>query len=347
MVPSAARSFNQMIVHPMVLVSSSGILFMPVPSGLIEAMDDAIRDDLQNFSDFFFWLAMVSSAVVVIGVVIEGPELLNELWPKTFSLFAKRWVKKIGLIGWLLVVIGVGGEVVFGLLENKAQGLLQTFDEILLADAQRQSGAANERANGAYERAAETESEASQENERAAKAEQHAAEENSRAAKALEASEIARKDAEGFQLKIALANERAANAELETEQLRKQLADRTLSPAQEQSIGKKLKQFSGQPYTITAYWDSKESMGLANQIHTALKLIAGWSYSDEGSKSMMLGGEVGVMVWTHPDADESTKHAKQALIDALNAEGIETESREQNPKNPKTNMIAINVGAKR
>jgi hypothetical protein len=62
---------------------------------------------------------------------------------------------------------------------------------------------------------------------------------------------------------------------------------------------------------------------------------------------MMLGGVVGVLVWTHPDAGESTKKAAASLIDALNAEGIEATPRLQNPKNAKTDMININVGAKR
>jgi hypothetical protein len=120
---------------------------MPKSPDLIKAMDDAIRGDLQSFSDSFFWLALMSSLIVVIGVAFEGPELLHELWPKMFPVFAKRWVKKIGFIGWLLVVLGVGGEVIFGLLEYKAQGLLQTFNDILLTDAQRQSSDANERAS--------------------------------------------------------------------------------------------------------------------------------------------------------------------------------------------------------
>ena len=163
----------------------------------------------------------------------------------------------------------------------------------------------------------------------------------------MEAAEKARQEAEGFRLQIAQANERAASAELETEHLRKQFADRTLSDNQALAVGNKLKSFKGQPYTVTAYWDSKESLGLANRIHFALHEVAGWSYSDEGSKGMTLGGEVGVMIWTHPDADTSAREAANALVDALNAEGIDTESRQQNAKNAKTNMININVGSKR
>ena len=62
---------------------------------------------------------------------------------------------------------------------------------------------------------------------------------------------------------------------------------------------------------------------------------------------MMLGGVVGVHIWTHPEADEVTKRAAKSLIDALNEEGIQTSPNQQNPKNPKTNAIAVNVGSKR
>lgn len=135
----------------------------------------------------------------------------------------------------------------------------------------------------------------------------------------------------------------AKNAAAEAEA---KLADRILTDEQVRSIAAKVSVFSGQTYTVTAYWDSKESLGLANRIYSAL-LLARWSYSEEGSKSMMLGGEIGVLVWTHPDAEESTKKAAASLIDALNTEGIEAAPRLQNPKNPKSNMINVNVGANR
>jgi hypothetical protein len=62
---------------------------------------------------------------------------------------------------------------------------------------------------------------------------------------------------------------------------------------------------------------------------------------------MMLGGVIGVLVMVHSDAGENTKKAAASLIDALNAEGIEAAPRLSEPKNPKSDMIWINVGAKR
>jgi len=145
---------------------------------------------------------------------------------------------------------------------------------------------------------------------------------------------------------IASERQRTAESEQHVKELQSQLADRSLTDDQVKLISGKLEHFTGQQYTVTAYWESKESVNIANRIHQALQ-TAHWSYSPEGSKSSMLGGVIGVRVWTHPDADQSTKDAAVSLIDALNREGIETEARSQNPtNNPKHNNIGLTVGSK-
>jgi hypothetical protein len=112
-----------------------------------------------------------------------------------------------------------------------------------------------------------------------------------------------------------------SNAEAKLFELQKTLADCSLTDDQVESILKKLNPFAGQEYTVTAYWDSKESLGIANRINSILE-NAGWRYNPVGSKSSMLGGIVGIQVWTHPDAGESAKQAAKSLIDALNNEGL-------------------------
>jgi hypothetical protein len=148
-----------MIVSPTTLVSSSSSFFIPVSAGLIERLDNSIRLDLQKFSDSLFLWVWVSAIVVLVGVALEGPELLHEMWPNTFSIFSSRWVKKIGLIGWLLVVLGVAGEGIFEIVEYRAEGLLQTFNDILLADAQRSAGSARASAIDAANAASRADSE--------------------------------------------------------------------------------------------------------------------------------------------------------------------------------------------
>jgi hypothetical protein len=166
-------------------------------------------------------------------------------------------------------------------------------------------------------------------------------------AQANEDAAAARKDAEGLRLQIAQTNERAANAERETARLTAQLADRTLTDKQVQSIAGKLIVFKGQEYTLTAYWQSKESLGIANRVHQTLQM-ARWSYFDEGSKSMMMGGVIGIFVFTHPDADERTKQAAEGIVEALHGEGLEAATKLQSSQNnPKHNKIWISFGAKR
>jgi hypothetical protein len=319
----------------------------------LKGVDDLIRAEFQAYRGSCFNWLLAATGIVVVGLVLEGPELWHEIisiarnwrFARRFHLappkdHAPDWAKLLASLGWLLIVAGVGGEYVADSFVSKADGYVQTLDEILLTEAQSGAAFARDRASAAYERASENEKET-------ADTLKHAEQERADAAKSLAAAETARKEAEGFQLQIAQANERAADAELETDRLRKQLADRTLTDEEVKSIGQKLKVFGGQSYTVTAYWDSPESLGIANRIHLALNTVAGWSYSDEGSKAMMMGGAVGVLIWTHPDAGERTKKAATALIDALNAEGIEAFPRLENPKNPKSDMIAINVGSKR
>jgi flagellar biosynthesis GTPase FlhF len=294
------------------------------------------KNALEQLLSSYNWWMGISTVAVAVGILGEyvahfifEKEARNNRLEMTFSI----------LLG-ALVLGGVVGEYIFGEKLSQVSNRLQQMADSEVAQANKDAARARKDAELARQQSTEA-------SERAAKAEQHAAQENARAAKALESAETAKKNAESFQLQIANANERAANAELQTERLRRQLADRTLSDDQITYIGNSLKPFKGQPYTVTAYWDSKESLNLANRIHVALQAVAGWSYSDEGSKSMMLGGEVGVMIWTHPDADESTGQAAKALINVLNTEGIEAEPRQQNPKNPKSNTIAVNVGSRR
>lgn len=132
---------------------------MPVDPEVLRQIDNAIRSDLQSWRDMFFHLLVWSSVLVGIGVALEGPEVIHEArnirrFPKTE---ARAWVKLLGLVGWIAVVAGVAGEgVVEGAL-SVADGQIQTFDEILVTEAQRDSAQAIERAADANERAGKDE----------------------------------------------------------------------------------------------------------------------------------------------------------------------------------------------
>jgi hypothetical protein len=229
-------------------------------------------------------------------------------------------MKLVGTLGWVLIVVGVTGEFVADSFVSKADGFVQKFDEILLADAQRKTGLASERAAMAFERAAKTEREASQENERAAKAEQQATEENAHAAKALEAAEIARKNAEGYSLQIAQANERAAQAELETERLRQQMADRTLTPTQQNLLVADLSRSSGTVIDVATFGDSAEISGIARLITDSLTR-AGWTVHF----ATAMGGQgtaKGILVGTRSNFDPATTRAAALLIRSLQKQNL-------------------------
>lgn len=316
-----------------------------LPSDIVAKLHEcATHNFIAERDGWFVWLSR-STKCVVFGLVLELPELVYETVDFArnridrlryrIALLEDRLekAKLIAFFGWFLIVAGVAGEWYAGTKIDDLSARIQSCNEARLAEVAEQSGDANARASAAYERASQNEKET-------AETLKQAQQERSDAARSLEVTK-------GYESQIAQANERAANAELETERLKKELADRTLTDQQVLSIGNKLKEFKGQQYTITAYWDSPESLNIANRIHLALKVVAEWAYSDEGSKGMLLGGIVGVQVWTHPAADESTKRAAKGLVAALDAEGITAVPKEQNPQNPKSNMIAVNVGSRR
>jgi hypothetical protein len=142
-IPNTARSVSQIMVHAVALASSSVSLSVVVPPArIIEALDNSIRAELQRGSHSFFICALRSAFVVAVGVILEGPEILHELWPKLFVWFTwkstqrlhrfERAIKKIAFAGWLLIGIGLFGEGAFGILQNRAEGQMQTFNDILL-----------------------------------------------------------------------------------------------------------------------------------------------------------------------------------------------------------------------
>jgi hypothetical protein len=139
-VPYFSRRNEKVIDRSVLSVSLS--ISASISPGLISELDDRIRIDFQRLDERFFSLVAISAIVVAIGCAMEGPELFHELWPEKFACFSGQWVKRVGLIGWFLVVLGVAAEGVFEIYDHHASGLLQTFDEVLLTEAQTNAGSA-------------------------------------------------------------------------------------------------------------------------------------------------------------------------------------------------------------
>lgn len=123
------------------------------------------------------------------------------------------------------------------------------------------------------------------------------------------------------------------------------MAPRDLSLDQITKMGTSLKQFSGQTWTITTHWDSKEPIGSREQ-DSQRWISAQWRYDNQGSKSMLLGGIEGVQIAVHPQASPNAKAAADALSAALNSEGISTVIKPQNDPGHPTDKLWLTVGSK-
>jgi hypothetical protein len=110
-------------------------------------------------------------------------------------------------------------------------------------------------------------------------------------------------------------------------------------------ISASVKPFAPQQFEVTAYWDDKECMAIANRIYAALTL-GGWEYLQPERGEMMLGGVIGVLVYVNPKADDKTKNASNTLSAALNEKHLDAELREQNDPTP-NNKIHLNIGTNR
>jgi len=150
-------------------------------------------------------------------------------------------------------------------------------------------------------------------------------------------------------LVIGALNDEAATALKEASQaqlaLEKLKTPRSLTDDQLSSVIEALEPFAGQEFAITTYWDMKEPLAFANRLYEPLTR-ARWKYIKPDRATFLLGGIEGVQIWIHPDADPLTKQAREALLAALKGADIAVEQKEQNPSNPKTNLIELNVGTK-
>jgi hypothetical protein len=122
------------------------------PLYLISSIDEYVRSDLQGLRDWYFSCLRYSTIGVALGVVLEEAESypfrkqsLNRYGAMVVRHRLVSWVRKIEKIGWGLIIFGVIGEGVFESLVSRTDGLIQTFNDISLADTQRQTSEANVR----------------------------------------------------------------------------------------------------------------------------------------------------------------------------------------------------------
>jgi hypothetical protein len=123
-------------------LSHSGFMLPLPPLGLAEfakRADALMKGDLLGWRDQWFFWAKVSTTAVVAGLFGELPELIHELiamWSKykvagnTISLNEPKeadWIKPVAFVGWILIVVGVVGELGTTIMLGRADAALETF----------------------------------------------------------------------------------------------------------------------------------------------------------------------------------------------------------------------------
>ncbi len=139
-------------------LSHSGLMPIPLPplglAELFQRTDDLMKSDLLYWRDFWFTWAAISTGTVVAGLFGELPELGHELksmWHRyeirgdTISLnepSESNWIKQVAFIGWLLIVLGVAGELGTTVMLSRADAALEAFNTTLLAETNKEAGSA-------------------------------------------------------------------------------------------------------------------------------------------------------------------------------------------------------------
>jgi hypothetical protein len=279
---------------------------MTVPEETLRLLDDLIRRDLQSARDWFFFWLLVSTALVIIGVALEGPELLKELCEEFHKLRTRKLIlnaatglpicspekvsgiKIVGLIGWILVTLGVAGEGIFEGLVSKADGSLQTFNDILLADAR----------------------------DRAARAESTAKSFDAQILEARRGTAEAQRDAGIAKKAASEADERAEHEKLEREKLDLLVSPRRISQDDQRRIRDALAKFGRHTIRISSNGLDAEAAVLGAQIIASLP--TSFTVRDERAQSISTGSfDFGI----HVRGPQTEQDLVMAIRDALRSIG--------------------------
>ena len=123
---------------------------MGVTPEFLRRLDELVRTDLRVLRDSYFEWLLILTGVVVIGILLEGPEVFWELHetcrryrlskhPVLPTPLPERhpppWIIVLAFLGWFFVSAGIAGELAFEGFVSGADGLIQTFSNTLLVEA--------------------------------------------------------------------------------------------------------------------------------------------------------------------------------------------------------------------
>lgn len=125
-----------------------------LPSGCLNNADVCLKA-LHSAAELWFGRLSLSTKVVAVGLFLEAPELIFEIWAiarrkyerwKLHITFPERhasdWVKVVAFVGWFLIVGGVVGEWYAEDKVNEADVAIQELNDIQLADAETKANSA-------------------------------------------------------------------------------------------------------------------------------------------------------------------------------------------------------------
>jgi hypothetical protein len=283
------------------------------PNGDLEGC----RNVLTHERSMYFGILLAMTLAVLVGLVLEYWEISHEL-RKAVSFCRKErpkereirpWKTIMASIGWVLIVLGVGGEFVFEELVNWKDGQLQTINEKMLGDTRDAAGRAEASAYNAAGDAAQAKSDAGEAKTKADAVDKKAKALNTR----LDAASSKMDD---FDTRIATQGPRSES----------------LTKAAPELI-KKLKSFEGQRVSLFVCGregaqdqEMLDTWGAIAQILSSDKVFgvvgAKWKevptnlmFFDRCGAGQGLGAGVGVSVST--DASQRTMEAGRALGDAI------------------------------
>ncbi len=255
---------------------------VPLSPEAIKKLEDS-RNAWQNTRlHDFSWLLRVTKWVAI-GVILEGPELVYELFntvkrlkKKTIAEHAPAWITFVGLIGWILVAIGVAGEFWIDGRVNTDDDNIQSINITLLEDASASAG----RASSDAARAEVSAMDASDASGKAVAS----------AGTAMNLASGAKREADSYEQEIVSAKQQATDAVSRLADAEQRLSDSTQREAAAEArlsaiktprslvrvteLVNALKPFKGTEFTLNAFMDD-ESNKFSVIVAQALK-DAGW-----------------------------------------------------------------------
>ena len=139
-----------MTTYALNIASSLALTLASSPLGE-SAADKVKRLQLEGFRSHDFHLLLVMTALVAIGVIMEGPEIVHEARSAMLQYRGRRsrsrsiapWITLIGALGWLLVAVGVAGEGYWEVQVSHDDEAITSFDEQKLGNAEESAADAN------------------------------------------------------------------------------------------------------------------------------------------------------------------------------------------------------------